>query len=50
MKNNEKITCTVEMTEGAEQRITEAFVELYYKIKDGICQGPLLEVRKDKPA
>lgn len=35
-----QIKCTVEFTEGAMQRITEAFVDLYYGIKDGIYEGP----------
>ncbi|GEM_PF-2787975 len=37
----EKVTCTVEFTEGAIERITDAFVDLYYGIKDGIYEGPL---------
>ena len=36
MKKDREITCTVEYTEGAVDRITEAFVDLYYGIKDGI--------------
>ncbi len=50
-KDNEKeITCEVEFTEGAIDRITDAFVELYYGIKEGIYEGPLLENSKDKTA
>lgn len=37
----DEITCTVEFTEGAIDRITDAFVDLYYGIKDGIYDGPL---------
>jgi hypothetical protein len=37
----DEITCTVEFTEGAIDRITDAFVDLYYGIKDGIYEGPL---------
>ena len=36
MKKDREITCTVEFTEGAVDRITEAFVDIYYGIKDGI--------------
>lgn len=31
-------TCTVTLTEGAERRITEAFVELYYNRLRGITK------------
>ncbi|MCM1387835.1 MAG: hypothetical protein NC231_10935 [Bacillus sp. (in: Bacteria)] len=48
--NQREITCTVEFTEGAIQRITDAFVDLYYQIKDGIYDGPLLPVTKDETA
>lgn len=30
-------TCTVEFTEGSEQRITQAFVDLYYRRQRGLC-------------
>lgn len=45
-RNEKEITCTVEFTEGAIDRITEAFVDLYYGIKKGIHSGPLLEDKK----
>lgn len=38
----QEITCEVEFTEGAIDRITDAFVDLYYGIKNGIYDGPLL--------
>lgn len=41
-KEKSSIECTVEFTEGATQRITDAFVDLYYQIKQGTCEGPLL--------
>ena len=41
-KEKSSIECTVEFTEGAVQRITDAFVDLYYQIKQGTCEGPLL--------
>lgn len=41
-QNKREITCTVEFTEGATERITDAFVDLYYQIKQGIYSGPLL--------
>lgn len=43
-----EITCTVEFTEGAVERITDAFVDLYYGIKSGIHKGPLLDSEKEK--
>ena len=50
-KKEQEITCTVEFTEGAIQRITVAFVDMYYGIKNGFIEGPLLEDEtKDKPA
>lgn len=39
-KKYEDLTCTVEFTEGAIDRITQAFVDLYYQIQDGIYKGP----------
>ena len=50
-KKGTTVTCTIEMTEGAEKRLTEAFVDLYYGIKAGIYKGPsLIGNRTDKPA
>lgn len=49
-KKEEEITCTVEFTEGAQQRFTDAFVDLYYKIKKGISKGPLPEDEKKETA
>lgn len=50
VKETQEIECTVEFTEGAIQRITDAFVDLYYQIKQGIYKGPLLSETKDKTA
>lgn len=54
MKNDKEITCTVEFTEGAVDRITEAFVDAYYAIKNGIYgfNGSFPGEKKDdqKPA
>lgn len=52
MSKNNEITCSVEFTEGAVGRITEAFVDLYYGIKNGLHTGPLLDDVKEeeKPA
>ena len=41
VKKQKEIECTVEFTEGAIDRITDAFVDLYYQIEDGIYKGPL---------
>lgn len=49
-KNQNAIECTVEFTEGATDRITDAFVDLYYQIKDGIYKGPLLPEQKEETA
>ncbi|MCI8355156.1 MAG: hypothetical protein HFI47_08740 [Lachnospiraceae bacterium] len=49
MKNKE-INVTVEFTEGAEDRITEAFLDLYYAIKSGRHKGPLLDNEQEKEA
>lgn len=51
-KREKEITCVVEFTEGAEQRITDGMVDLYYGIKDGRYEGPpLLDgYAKEKPA
>ncbi len=40
-KQEKEIICEVEFTEGAIERITQAFVDLYYGILDGIYDGPL---------
>lgn len=49
-KNKQEITCTVEFTEGAIDRITQAFVDTYYAIKDGIYEGPPLLESEDETA
>ena len=49
-KKEKKITCTMEFTEGALQRITDAFVDLHYAIKAGIHEGPRLDEQKDETA
>lgn len=49
-KKREPIECIVEFTEGATERITDAFVDLYYQIKDGIYKGPLLSDKKEDTA
>lgn len=51
-KKEKEITCTVEFTEGSDQRIIDGFVWLYYAIKDGKIAGPppLDECAKEKPA
>lgn len=49
-KKREPIECTVEFTEGATERITDAFVDLYYQIKNGIYKGPLLSDKKEDTA
>ncbi|MDO4267426.1 MAG: hypothetical protein Q4C73_03050 [Eubacteriales bacterium] len=49
-KERKPMTCTIEMTEGAEQRIVDALVDLYYAIKDGKVKGPTFpnwEKKKD---
>lgn len=43
----EEVTCTFEFTEGAIDRITDAFVDLYYGILDGIYEGPLPQDKKN---
>lgn len=47
MAEREKVKCTVEFTEGAIERITKAFVDLYYGILDGIYEGPLPQDKKE---
>ncbi|MGN0384570.1 MAG: hypothetical protein ACI4EX_01670 [Lachnospiraceae bacterium] len=47
MAADNKVTCTVEFTEGATERITNAFVDLYYGILDGIYEGPLPQDEKN---
>lgn len=50
-KEEKEITCTVEFSPGAIQRITQAFVDLYYGIKDGIYEEPAFEKKnEDKTA
>lgn len=49
-REREPIECSVEFTEGATERITDAFVNLYYQIKQGIYKGPLLSDRKEDTA
>lgn len=49
-KEREPIECTVEFSEGAIDRITDAFVDLYYQIKQGIYKGPLLQDKEDETA
>ncbi len=39
-KKDQEIECTVEFSEGAIDRITDAFVDLYYQIERGIYKGP----------
>lgn len=41
-RKKQEIVCTVEFTEGAIDRITDAFVDLHYQIKQGIYKGPVL--------
>ena len=47
-RKDQEITCTVEFTEGAIERITDAFVDLYYVIKNGIHTGPLFDSEKEE--
>lgn len=49
-KDREPIECTAEFTEGAMDRITDAFVDLYYQIKEGVYKGPLLTGQKEDTA
>lgn len=49
-RKKQEIVCTVEFTEGAVDRITDAFVDLYYQIKQGIYQGPLLSGKDEETA
>ncbi len=49
-KERPPIECTVEFTEGAMQRITDAFVDLHYQIKQGIYKGPMLPAEKEETA
>lgn len=41
-RQEQNIECIVEFTEGAIDRITDAFVDLHYQIKQGIYRGPQL--------
>lgn len=47
MAQQKEITCEVEFSEGAVNRITGAFVDLYHGIKNGLYKGPLPEDAKD---
>lgn len=49
-KKENQIECTVEFTEGAIQRITDAFVDLYYQIEQGTYKGPLPPKNKEETA
>lgn len=49
-RNQNAIECTVEFTEGATERITDAFVDLYYQIEQGIYKGPLLPKQTEETA
>ena len=49
-RKKQEIVCTMEFTEGAVERITDAFVDLYYQIKQGIYQGPLLPEKDEETA
>ncbi len=50
MKKQKEIVCTVEFTEGAIDRITDAFVDLHYQIEDGIYKGPMLPKQTEETA
>lgn len=53
MAKREEVTCNVTYSPGARERITQAFVDLYYAILDGVHEGPLLTDKqkgKDKTA
>lgn len=50
MSKENQIECTVEFTEGAAERITDAFVDLYYQIEEGIYKGPLLAKQTEETA
>lgn len=47
-KKYDDLTCTVEFTEGAVDRITQAFADLYYQIQDGIYKWPETKMEKTK--
>lgn len=49
-RQQKEIKCEVIFTEGAIDRITQAFVDLYYGIQDGLYEynGPPLEGRKNE--
>lgn len=36
MAEKKKVTCTVEFTDGAIDRITQILVDYYYAIRDGV--------------
>ena len=42
-RKEQKINCTVEFTEGATERITQAFVDVYLMIRARKLQCKLLE-------
>lgn len=42
-RKEQKINCTAEFTEGATERITQAFVDVYLMIRAGKLQCKLLE-------
>ncbi len=42
-KKEKEITCEVEFTEGAIERITNVFVDYHYGIKEGRYKGPLVK-------
>ncbi len=47
-RKKREVNCEVIFTEGAVDRITQAFVDLYYGIQDGLYQynGPSLHGKK----
>jgi hypothetical protein len=47
-RQQKKIICEVTLTEGAVDRITQAFVDLYYGIQEGIYKynGPPLDGKR----
>lgn len=48
-RKEKEIKCTVEFTPGAIDRITQALVDTYYAIKDGIYEEPKKQ-NKDETA
>lgn len=47
-KTEGKITCTVELTPGAEGRLADALFKLYRRIEKGELEGPSLNMEKKK--